>query len=469
MKALKTVQFVVDKHLCTACGGCCGVCPEEAIRMEIDAYGIYTPIINLEKCSECGLCVQVCPGHEFNYWEYQERVFNAKEVDPAIGHYIDLWAGETTDPEIHYKSQSGGLISAMLIYCLEKGIADGAVVTRWSKSDPFKPEVYIAKNREEVLDAVGSKYNPIPAAKILRELINLDGKYIFVGTPCQIQSLRKAEKLFPQLRKKVMLYLGLHCAKVFNYHYHDQIIYKIKDTKNNINSFRFRDKAWRGWPCDMRLINKNGQVYNLTGPFSRSWAWSFFSNYRCQLCFDKFNEFSDISCGDCRVASKYGTTNLKDVYYKNNPGKSDIVIRSQRGKVLFDSLVQGGYFKAEPTERADIIKTVKVAEKKLGVNDFRLFAKLFKLAYPYYGVKFILSEPKDRALDMFLKPWSVIASSHYYLCHTWMKSSLFRNVLKRIPHKLLFVVSSARELPVSHVYFRRTIKFDASKMKETSK
>ena len=295
MEQTKTVQFVVNSQMCTACGGCSGLCPEDAITMEINPYGIFTPNINKKKCIECGICVEVCPGHEFNYWEFQERIFRTKNIDPVIGHYIETWAGQTTDHDVHLKAQSGGLVSTMLMYCLENGLADGAVVTRWSRNDPFKPEVYLARDQSEILDAVGSKYNPIPLGTIIKELLIDDGRFIVVGTSCQIHTFRKAEKIYPQLSEKIILYLGLHCAKVFNFHYHDQIVFKVRETKNNIINFGFRDKLWRGWPCDMRLVNQFGRDYYLSGSYSKAWARSFFSNYRCQFCFDKLNEFSDIS------------------------------------------------------------------------------------------------------------------------------------------------------------------------------
>lgn len=465
MKKTKTVDFVVKNDLCTACGGCSGICPKDAISMQINTHGIYTPVIDENKCIDCGLCVKVCPGYKFDYTEHQQRVFGTSDVDPDIGHCIEAWAGECTDQEIHEKSQSGGFVSAMILFCIEKGLADGAIVTKWSEADPFRPELYIAKTRSEVLDAVGSKYNPIPAAKMIKEVLKKEGRYIFVGTPCQIQSFRKAEKINPKIKERIVLYLGLHCLKVFNYHYHDQILAKIHEQKKDISYFRFRDKIWRGWPCDMRLSNKSGKHYDLTGPFSRWWARSYFSNYRCQLCFDKFNEFSDISCGDCRVASKYGKDKLKDAFY-NNLGKSDMVIRTERGKKIFHQALEAKVFQASECELKDIIHTVAVAEKKLGLNDFRIFTKIFGLSFPDYGVRFDLTKGKDRLIDILLKPWSIIASAHYYLCYQWIQYTWFRNLLKKMPHKLLFYIAMAREIPVGHVFFRRKSGLTVTKLKD---
>lgn len=44
-------------YVCTQCGKCAEVCPEDAIfQDEIGAY-----IVDKEKCSNCGDCVEICP------------------------------------------------------------------------------------------------------------------------------------------------------------------------------------------------------------------------------------------------------------------------------------------------------------------------------------------------------------------------------------------------------------------------
>ena len=450
----KTVQFVVDQNLCTCCGACAAICPKDAIEMEINPYGVYTPKIDKAKCINCGLCVRTCPGYAFDYVAQMKKIHGKMPENIALGPCLEAWAGYTTDEEILKTSQSGGFVSSLLIYCLDQGIIDGAVVSKWKEEDPFRPQTYIARNRKEVLAAVGSKYNPLPAAMAMKEILEQDGKFAFVGTSCQIQAMRKAEDIFPELKEKIQIYIGLHCLKVFNYHYHEQIAHKIREKKENISYFRFRDKIWRGWPCDMRLQSRDGKAYNLTGPYSRWWARSYFSNYRCQLCFDKFNEFSDISCGDCRIPSKYGKEKLKDAFY-NNYGQSDMVIKTPRGMKIFKQAVADGVFKVSKCDPDDVVKSVAVAEKKLGLNDFRIFTKIFSLGFPKYGVRFDLTTKKDQMIDLILKPWSVIASAHYYLCHILSRYSLFRAILKRMPHKFLFYIATAREIPVGHVFFRR--------------
>lgn len=50
--------FVVDNTLCTRCGVCVSVCPNDAIVIEET-----TVRINQDKCSGCGLCVPPCRFH----------------------------------------------------------------------------------------------------------------------------------------------------------------------------------------------------------------------------------------------------------------------------------------------------------------------------------------------------------------------------------------------------------------------
>lgn len=296
-----TIDFVVRKHLCTSCGTCAGVCGNHAIEMHLSRFGVYVPVVNGELCTHCGLCVRVCPGYGFDYAKQYHRIHGSLPEHIALGAYLGGYVGYTTDQEVLHRSQSGGFVSTLALFCMEKGLADGAVVTRWRQDSPLEPQTYIARNREEVLAAVGSKYNPVPASQIIGNILKEPGRFVFVGTPCQIQGMRKAEEVFSKLSDKIALYVGLHCLGVFTFHFHDQILHKIGLSRNELIYFRHRDKASGGWPCGMRLEGPKGRIYDLDANNSRLWPRPYFTNWRCLLCFDKANEFSDVSCGDCRI------------------------------------------------------------------------------------------------------------------------------------------------------------------------
>ncbi|OFV67263.1 MAG: coenzyme F420 hydrogenase subunit beta [Candidatus Syntrophoarchaeum caldarius] len=201
-----TISQVVKDNLCTGCGTCLALCPNEAIEMVIDEKkGVYVPELNEEKCNNCGICYKVCPGHEVDFKELNLEIFGKEPDDILIGNYLNCYIGYSTDYDIRYNSSSGGLVTQLLIFALEEGIIDGALVTRMKKDNPLEPEPFIARTREEVIEARGSKYCPVPANVALKEILNSkEGeKFAVVGLPCHIHGLRKAQQVNEKLKEGV--------------------------------------------------------------------------------------------------------------------------------------------------------------------------------------------------------------------------------------------------------------------------
>jgi pyruvate formate lyase activating enzyme len=61
-------EISLFKSLCTRCGKCAGVCPENALVMDTDR----PPRIDRKRCTGCGLCSSVC--------YYQALVMNGKQM-----------------------------------------------------------------------------------------------------------------------------------------------------------------------------------------------------------------------------------------------------------------------------------------------------------------------------------------------------------------------------------------------------
>ena len=75
---------------------------------------------------------------------------------------ILIITGCVTDYDISFNSTSGGMITALLIFALEKVIINGALGITRNESSPLEPEPFIATNREEIIAAAKSKYCPMP-------------------------------------------------------------------------------------------------------------------------------------------------------------------------------------------------------------------------------------------------------------------------------------------------------------------
>ena len=438
----KNVEAVVDQKLCTGCGGCFGVCSRDAIDMKLNSHGVVVPVVNPLNCTKCGICLTVCPGIEFNYIHFMNKIHGGLPSNAATGPTLSTYAGYTKDKSILNKAQSGGIVSEILIYGLENRLFDGAVVTGYRDEDPFLPYTYIADNREEVLKAVGSKYCTVPVSGIIKDLLKKPGRYAFVGTPCQIQSMRKAEDAIPALEGKIALYIGLHCLGVYNDYYIDQLLNVIKKSRTEIKEFKYREKleAENAPATTVVFRAKAGEEFKLEGKTYRLCQRPYFTNWRCQLCFDKLNEFSDVSCGDCRIRSNYDKQEKKGVL----TGLSDLIIRTKKGREILDGMVADNRLEIYESNISDIVTSTKVLEKKLGMKYARSINMIMLQPVPMYGISFDISKKNLRIV--FRRIFSLVSMLHYYLCHTLIKYNWFRKMLMNTSPSMLNKMNKIRRI-----------------------
>jgi len=298
---MKTISSVRDNGLCTQCGICVAICPCNAIRMvKSDSLGIYLPLINKERCKCCGLCVRYCPGHLVDFRELNLEFFDRQPLDRSLGNYLKCWIAHSNDCNIRYNSASGGIVSQLLIFALDKKIIDGALVVGMKEDNPLEPTPFIARSKKEILSASKSKYCPVPANVALKQILAEDGRFAVVGLPCHIHGIRKAELLNPELRKKIVLHICLMCSHMVNFLGTEFIIKKIHVPKEQVSQLSYRGK---GWPGAMTIKLKNKSSFNI--PLVGSWNsyWPIFSSFfftptRCTMCPDQTGELADISLGD---------------------------------------------------------------------------------------------------------------------------------------------------------------------------
>lgn len=329
---------IIDTEKCTSCGTCEAVCPVNVIQLQ---NGVPTLI---GKCIECGICYGNCPVADFDEEEMDKRVFGRtrKPSESLIGVYAEAYSAKATSDTIHEKAQDGGVVTALLTQFLEDG-GDGVIVAGLEPDKIWVPSPKIAKTREEIIAAAGTKYTPSPSLVAVKKAVKEEKltKIAVVGTTCQMRGLSLATA-GPLKNKRfsdaVALKIGLFCMESFNY---DSFMKYLQDNgidPGRVTKFEIKNGRFYAWSGEERLHRvRLSKVKPLIRP-------------NCTHCRDFTSEFADISVGNVGSPAGYST----------------VIVRTERGKKALESAMKSGLIEAEPIPDFDKGETPvhKLAEIK---------------------------------------------------------------------------------------------------------
>lgn len=407
-----TITPVVKNGLCTGCGTCIALCPEKCIELATDeTKGIYVAKLDDKKCTVCGICLKVCPGHEVDFKQLNLNIFGKEPENILIGNYLNCYIGYSTNYDLRYKSSSGGLVTQLLIFALNEGIINGVLVTRMKKDRPLEPEPFIARTREEIIDASKSKYCPVPANIALTEILdsNEDEKFAVVGLPCHIHGIRKAEELNKKLKDKIVLHLGLFCHHSPNFFATKDLLQRVKVNPTNVIQLNYRGD---GWPGCVKIHHKNDDL--LLPNYAGFVGMHFFCPTRCLMCSDGICELADISFGDAWLPE----------FSDDKIGTSMIISKSEHGDKILDIMKHRNEIKLETinVERVVLSQIEVLHSKKKSIAASKMFFK----PIPLYNNLLKLD-----LLDYFF-------ISYLYLSACISSNTLLRKILSYMPMKFLW-------------------------------
>ncbi len=224
---------VVTSGLCTGCAGCVVACPHDVLGYK-DTEGVYKPL-HLEEelgpggCGHgdrgCTSCTRACP--RFRTWEPEIDQFLFGRPRSAIeveGVTKDVILARASDEKVHELGQDGGLVSAILIWALDHGYIDAALVSYLEgDGSTWKAIPGVARSKEDILAAAGSRYTYSANTMAYAHAIETGAEKIaLVGMSCQssvppVMSVRKAGKV----ARRFALNIGLLCSWMKNGDYHE--------------------------------------------------------------------------------------------------------------------------------------------------------------------------------------------------------------------------------------------------------
>ncbi len=316
----RLMREVVSSGVCTHCGACVATCD----FLIWDKSSKKPKLVG--KCTGCGVCYAQCP-----------RTIIAPQ--DLVGKYQAAYTGKSLVPGI--KGQDGGVVTALLLYALEKKLIDCAVVTAKSETEAWKPEAKIVTTREELLKTAGSIYSHSQTLIGLLDAIKQGNRSIgFVGTPCNIDAVYKMWKapfgLVRMFMRANILAIGLFCMDSFS---HDGL--KIFLESNNIDIADIEKMTIA--KGKMQFIQKNGTILE-----ARVHDLDRYRSSSCQFCTDLTSENADISVGSVGSPEGYST----------------VLARTGIGlEVLLDA-AEAGYIELQPMTRAKMKWVFNLARMK---------------------------------------------------------------------------------------------------------
>jgi len=406
---VNTISEVVENRLCTGCGTCLAVCPNSALRMYVSGKeGVYHVEVDESKCNHCGVCFDVCSGYSIDYARFNSEFFGKQPKDSMIGNYLGCYLGHVQNAQIRYDSASGGVVTQLLIFALEKGIIDGALVVRMNREKPLEAEPFIARTKEEILSASKSKYCPVPLNIALKEILGHEGRFAVVGLPCHIHGIRAAELIRQKLRDRIVLHVGLFCSHTVSFVGTEVLLRKFRIQKADVAAIAYRGM---GWPGFMSIRMKDGR--GLIVRFNKAWNayWNLFSPFfftplRCMMCSDQFNELSDVSVGDAWLPE----------LRRNSLGESLLITRTNMGEKTLASMKDLGILRLRSIPPSEVKESQAFSLNFKKVNLPRRFAFLRMLGQK---TPCLNANSKQATFDGFLSAFfsysSVFVSSNEHL------------------------------------------------------
>jgi coenzyme F420 hydrogenase subunit beta len=309
-------KTVLNQNLCTSCGACANLCPY------IDVAGGRAVII--ESCGlKEGKCYAFCPRTYLDVALLDQKIFGSQRKDYTLGFNKTIFKGRAKNPEIYSVSQYGGVVSALIIYALENGEIDAAVLAK--SSDGINPKPTIARKRDEVLECARSKYLVCPTVSTVLEAVKREkGKVGFVGTPCQVAAVRKMQvsELKPEM-SRIKFILGLFCTWALQPSAYEFIREKVGEAK--VLKLDVPPP-----PASIFIIHTEREKLEIPLNELRKLIMP-----SCNVCFDMTNEFADISVGTVEGEEDWNT----------------IITRTDEGEKILQKAINNGVLETKPLEK----------------------------------------------------------------------------------------------------------------------
>jgi coenzyme F420-reducing hydrogenase beta subunit len=318
------ISRIVENDICIGCGFCAALCPDGVLKLMWNRYGEYNPF-EAEFCkTECGLCLKTCPFADNNENEDSigKRLYQdipGMSYRSETGYALSSFVGYAD--KYRQGGASGGVATWLLENLLTKNIVDH-IVCAVPTGDPDRLFSFkIINTAEEVMAGASSVYYPLEVSGIIKQILDMPGRYAITGLPCFIKALRLAQQRNVILKERVVITVGLTCSQLKSKHF-TAYVSALSKANGKVEKAHYRGKS-PGQPTSNYFFsfrtekNEQTRIYWKEG-IGQAWTSRWFTPNACDYCDDTFAECADVTCMDAWLPE----------YSQDTEGTNIVLVRS---------------------------------------------------------------------------------------------------------------------------------------------
>ncbi|MCC2594609.1 Coenzyme F420 hydrogenase/dehydrogenase, beta subunit C-terminal domain [Tessaracoccus sp. OS52] len=334
------IDTVIERRLCSGCGACAYVGANHGVEM-VDFPNVGKRPVGVKQLPLFvkDQIADACPGSQVRAADWGKHKPDRDEV--LVGPAARIWEGWATDKEIRWAGSSGGVVTALAAYALEKLDMSLVVHTGMDPEQPWRNRTVITTDRAGLLSNASSRYTTSSPVEALRTIEESERPCVFIGKPCDVAAVARLRLTRPQLDRNLGLVLSFFCAGTPASEGSRKLAAELGfENSDELSELRYRG---RGWPGDFRVTDGRSEA-RIT--YDESWGRLATKQrqLRCHLCPDGLGELADVTGGDAWHRRAEGTE-----------GISLILARTERGRQIVESALRDGYLEATVSDHARVV------------------------------------------------------------------------------------------------------------------
>lgn len=338
---LHRLDQVLQHNLCSGCGACAFVGRSHGVTM-VDIPTVGRRPVGVESLPDKlkDEIATVCPGSQVRSLGWPGTRADGPEL--LVGPTERIWEGWAADPELRWAGSSGGVVTALAAYALER--RDMALVVHTGMDDgrPWHNRTVVSRDRSGLLRHSGSRYTTSSPVEALEVIETSDRPCVFIGKPCDVAAVQALRRQRPALDRNLGLVLSFFCAGTPPTDASLRLAGELGFTEPTaISTMRYRG---RGWPGEFFVSYADGRSESLS--YEESWGRLARTprQLRCALCPDGLGELADVTGGDAWHRRDEGSV-----------GISLILARTPLGAQVVEAAIDDGYLRATPSDAARVL------------------------------------------------------------------------------------------------------------------